>query len=174
MFIGIGTLIVARHPALHSLAEVTIAGMFSVVLMAYLFPPLIFNFLVKKNGKYRERPLSVSLLFRRKAEMSTLKYCHDLVLDRYRYKGVEVFGTVKRNLKHYHDYEEWMGLQDTNHPVIIQPAGYGEKALLFALMHPGAEVVAVEADAEKCDLLRYSAKGIVTNLRVVQTMEVSS
>lgn len=174
MFIGIGTLIVARHPALHSLAEVTIAGMFSVVLMAYLFPPLIFNFLVKKNGKYRERPLSVSLLFRRKAEMSTLKYCHDLVLDRYRYKGVEVFGTVKRNLKHNHDYEEWMGLQDTNHPVIIQPAGYGEKALLFALMHPGAEVVAVEADAEKCDLLRYSAKGIVTNLRVVQTMEVSS
>ena len=42
MFIGIGTLIVARHPALHSLAEVTIAGMFSVVLMAYIFPPLIF------------------------------------------------------------------------------------------------------------------------------------
>ena len=40
MFIGIGTLIVARHPALHSLAEVTIAGMFSVVLMAYIFPPL--------------------------------------------------------------------------------------------------------------------------------------
>ena len=31
MFIGIGTLIVARHPALHSLAEVTIAGMFLLV-----------------------------------------------------------------------------------------------------------------------------------------------
>lgn len=44
MFIGIGTLIVARHPALHSLAEVTIAGMFSVVLMAYIFPPLVFKF----------------------------------------------------------------------------------------------------------------------------------
>ena len=43
MFIGIGSLIIARHPALHSLAEVTIVGMFSVVLMAYIFPPLIFN-----------------------------------------------------------------------------------------------------------------------------------
>ncbi|MBR1498449.1 MAG: MMPL family transporter [Bacteroidaceae bacterium] len=43
MFIGIGTLIFARHPALHSLAEVTIIGMSCVVLMAYLLPPLLFN-----------------------------------------------------------------------------------------------------------------------------------
>ena len=34
MFIGMGSLIVAKHPALHSLAEVTIVGMFTVVLMA--------------------------------------------------------------------------------------------------------------------------------------------
>lgn len=57
MFIGIGTLIVAKHPALHSLAQVTIAGMFSVVLMAYLFPPLIFNFLVRGKRGYRVRPV---------------------------------------------------------------------------------------------------------------------
>jgi 1-acyl-sn-glycerol-3-phosphate acyltransferase len=57
MFIGMGTLIVAQHPALHSLAEVTLVGMFSVVFMAYLFPPLIFNWLVMNNGKYRQRPL---------------------------------------------------------------------------------------------------------------------
>ena len=62
MFIGIGTLIIARHPALHSLAEVTIAGMFSVVLMAYIFPPLIFNILVKTRGVYRRRPLRLKNL----------------------------------------------------------------------------------------------------------------
>ena len=59
MFIGIGTLIIAKHPALHSLAQVTIAGMFSVVLMAYLFPPLIFNFLVKTRRGFRMRPVSL-------------------------------------------------------------------------------------------------------------------
>ena len=41
MFIGIGSLIVAQHPALRSLAEVTIVGMFSVVLMALILPPFI-------------------------------------------------------------------------------------------------------------------------------------
>ena len=51
MFIGIGTLIFARHPALHSLAEVTIIGMFSVVLMAYLVPPLLFKWMMKRFPK---------------------------------------------------------------------------------------------------------------------------
>jgi hypothetical protein len=62
MFIGIGTLIFAKHPALLSLAEVTIVGMFSVVLMAYLLPPLIFGWLVKTGGEYRLRPLSIRVI----------------------------------------------------------------------------------------------------------------
>jgi 1-acyl-sn-glycerol-3-phosphate acyltransferase len=59
MFIGIGTLIFAKHPALRSLGEVTIVGMLSVVMMAYLFPPLVFNWLVSKNGKIRQRPITL-------------------------------------------------------------------------------------------------------------------
>ena len=47
MFIGIGSLITARHPALHSLAEVTIVGMSSVVLMAFVIPPLVFRWGVR-------------------------------------------------------------------------------------------------------------------------------
>ena len=51
MFIGIGSLIVARHPALHSLAEVTIVGMSAVVLMAFVLPPVCLRILhkIKKN-----------------------------------------------------------------------------------------------------------------------------
>jgi len=59
MFIGIGSLILARHPALRSLAQVTIVGMFSVVLMAYLLSPWCFNLLVRRHGRYRLRPLSL-------------------------------------------------------------------------------------------------------------------
>lgn len=63
MFIGIGALIFAKHPALHSLAQITIIGMFSVVMMAYLFPPLIYKWLVSVNGAYRVRPISIRGLF---------------------------------------------------------------------------------------------------------------
>ncbi|MBO5053129.1 MAG: 1-acyl-sn-glycerol-3-phosphate acyltransferase [Muribaculaceae bacterium] len=64
MFIGIGSLILARHPALYSLAEVTIVGMLSVVLMACLFPPLVFNWIVKSRGHYRKRPLRLGPVMR--------------------------------------------------------------------------------------------------------------
>ena len=56
MFIGIGALIVAKHPALRSLAAVTIVGMFTVVVMAYYLPPLVFRFLTTKKGKPRKLP----------------------------------------------------------------------------------------------------------------------
>ena len=49
MFIGIGTLIVAKHPALHSLAEITIVGMSSVVFMSWLIPPLLFKLIYRKG-----------------------------------------------------------------------------------------------------------------------------
>jgi len=59
MFIGIGTLIFARHPALRSLAEVTIVGMIVVVMMAFVIPPLIFRFLIQKKGQIRQIPWTI-------------------------------------------------------------------------------------------------------------------
>lgn len=62
MFIGIGSLVFAKHPAMRSLADIAIIGMFSVVMMAYIFPPLIFNWLTKKRGCYREDPITLKRL----------------------------------------------------------------------------------------------------------------
>lgn len=62
MFIGIGVLIFAKHPAMRSLAEVTIVGMFSVILMAYFFPPLLFNWLTKSKGEHRLMPITLKNL----------------------------------------------------------------------------------------------------------------
>ena len=59
MLIGIGVLVFAKHPAMHSLGAVTLIGMTSVVLMAFTIPPLLFA--VKRSlgkrgtGKHRAR-----------------------------------------------------------------------------------------------------------------------
>ena len=58
MFIGIGTLILAKHPALRSLAEITIIGMGTVVLMANCLPPMVFRWLVR--GARRSEQQSVA------------------------------------------------------------------------------------------------------------------
>jgi 1-acyl-sn-glycerol-3-phosphate acyltransferase len=64
MFIGIGSLIVAKHPALHSLAEVTIVGMLTVVLMAWVVPPLVFDWMTRTNGQRRHVPVTIEQLIR--------------------------------------------------------------------------------------------------------------
>ena len=61
MFIGIGSLILARHPAMRSLAVVTIIGMFTVVIMAYYLPPLVFHWLVRGRHLPTEEPSDVQL-----------------------------------------------------------------------------------------------------------------
>jgi 1-acyl-sn-glycerol-3-phosphate acyltransferase len=62
MFVGMGMLIFAKHPALRSLAEVTIVGMLSVVIMAYILPSLLFGLLTVKKGKKRLMPVTLKNL----------------------------------------------------------------------------------------------------------------
>lgn len=60
MFAGIGTLIFAKHPAMRSLAQVTIIGMFTVVLMSYIITPFIFKWLTVRKGKRRTEPITLT------------------------------------------------------------------------------------------------------------------
>lgn len=60
MFVGIGTLIFAKHPALRSLAEVTLVGMASVVLVSYIVPPVLFRFLTGDAKTPRVAPLTLA------------------------------------------------------------------------------------------------------------------
>jgi len=62
MFIGIGALVLAKHPAMKSLGEVTVIGMFIVVVMAYYLPPVIFRWLTEKKGAKRDVPITLKRL----------------------------------------------------------------------------------------------------------------
>lgn len=59
MFIGIGTLIFAKHPAMRSLAEITILGMMVVVVMAQFLPEWLFRWLTEKKGERRAEPVTL-------------------------------------------------------------------------------------------------------------------
>ena len=163
MFIGIGALIFAKHPALRSLAQVTIIGMGTVVLMAYIIPPLIFRWLVTKNGQYRKRPITLRNLLSRKRE----KDIKALVLDRYRYKGRDIFTTVKRNLHTRDNYTQWTRKEISTDTITILNSQYGEFALLMALAHPDKQVIAYEADEDMRLVATYSAEGIAPNLTFI-------
>lgn len=64
LFIGVGCLVFAIHPAMHSLGVVAIIGMFCVVSMAFLLPPACFKQLTQvysqKRWSYRLSPLTLA------------------------------------------------------------------------------------------------------------------
>ena len=55
---GTGVLILAKHPALNSIALISIIGLLSVVLISYTFEPILFYWLVKKRNRRRVVPLT--------------------------------------------------------------------------------------------------------------------
>lgn len=78
MFLGIGCLIITEHPALHSLAEVTIVGMAVVVLTAYIIPPMVFKFLNFYNNKPRKYSLTLERLIT--TLCSTIVYLIEIII----------------------------------------------------------------------------------------------
>jgi uncharacterized protein len=57
---GTGVLILAKHPALNSIALISIVGLLSVVLISYTFEPIFFNYLVTKRSRKRLLPVTFS------------------------------------------------------------------------------------------------------------------
>lgn len=145
MFIGMGVLVLAKHPALRSLGEVTLVGMFSVVLMAYLLPPFIFKWIVSKDGKLRKRPLTLrSLLMPHRYPQNcnygeSVEKSMEYVRDVYYYCGTDIVKTVKRALPEY----ESLITEEADGTVRVAAGSYGSVALLVALLNPERTIVAV-------------------------------
>ncbi|WP_430813721.1 1-acyl-sn-glycerol-3-phosphate acyltransferase [Carboxylicivirga sp. RSCT41] len=56
--IGVGVLIFAQHPALRSIAVVTVLGIMSVVIITFTMLPFLFKLLVVNKGKRRSYPIN--------------------------------------------------------------------------------------------------------------------
>ena len=64
MFIGIGVLAFAKHPAMRSLGLVTVIGMITVVVMACYIPPVLFHWSTTKKGQPRRSPVTIGSILK--------------------------------------------------------------------------------------------------------------
>lgn len=169
MFVGIGTLIVARHPAMRALAEVTIIGMFSVVFMAYLIPPLLFRWLTVSKGRVRRHPVTLATLLRGYPKDPAAQ-----VYGRYIYKGSDITRSVRRTLASANTTVRDTAagyLADNGHEAVIKDGGYGETAILAALTRPDAHITAVIPDDDRRCIAETAAADFVNNITFVNNYE---
>jgi len=140
MFVGIGALIIARHPAMFSLAQVTIIGMITVAIIAYTVAPFIFKWLTMKNGKKRRMPITLwnltktcisfliflicaivltligffLLTIGRKNRANTLRF-HKCICSIFRILSKIMFQVPVKILNQYHETFEKPGIIICNH-----------------------------------------------------------
>ncbi|MBQ9185128.1 MAG: hypothetical protein IJ151_04585 [Bacteroidales bacterium] len=139
MFVAIGVLILSRHPALRSLAELTIVGMFTVVVMAWFVPPIVFRLLLK----YKQYRLRKCLA--KSHEGGAASFADDVRLE-YLYKGHEA-GQECRKVLCKSTFEKIDNLPSGT--AEVHDAGYGVYALLLALTRKDITVYAYEEDEDK-------------------------
>lgn len=56
--IGTGTLILAEHPAIRSIATISMLGMACILLISFVFQPILFNFFVQKRIERKKAPVT--------------------------------------------------------------------------------------------------------------------
>ena len=61
-FLAIGTLIFAKHPALRSIASVSVLGIFTALVITFVFYPTIFKFFIFRRPQKGLSPVSLRLL----------------------------------------------------------------------------------------------------------------
>ena len=101
MFVGIGALIIASHPAMFSLAQVTIIGMIAVAIIAYTVAPFLFKWLTMNKGKKRRMPVTLWNLT--KTVISFLIFLiFSLVLTLIGFFLLTIGGKSKANKRRFH------------------------------------------------------------------------
>lgn len=60
--VGLGVLVLAKHPALHSISLISILGMLSVVLVSYTILPILFRFFISRPVRKGNHPYTLSSL----------------------------------------------------------------------------------------------------------------
>lgn len=60
--VGIGVMIFAKHPALHSIALITIIGMLCVVFISFILQPLLFNWMVLNRMHKKQLPFTAKYI----------------------------------------------------------------------------------------------------------------
>lgn len=61
--IGLGVLVLAKHPALRSIAILSVIGLISSVLVSFIIQPTLFKILTEHKGKKRKAPIQFRNLY---------------------------------------------------------------------------------------------------------------
>mgnify|MGYP002795018922 CR=1 FL=1 len=166
--LGIGALFFAEHPALRSISMVSIIGVISAVLVAFILQGYLFDLLFLNRIKKGKPALSINQIFSNSGNRykGDKLYFKSAVYDNYRFKSV--FNEVRRQFqKEKERYLKLSSFIEENDKAIHFYSGLGILPVYLRYKKQGIEIIGIEPDpyklviAENCfaaqtELLNFS------------------
>jgi hypothetical protein len=98
-------------------------------------------------------------------QMETPGYFADKVLKNYTYKGTGIARAVRKSLKTHNNFQADIEKLPETGEITIQNTGYGEFALMAALVRKNLKINVIESDDERFEMARNCAS-VPPNLKI--------
>lgn len=154
--LGIGALIFAKHPALRSVSSVSIIGVLSAVLVAFVIQVWLFNILFinrRKKGLPPFRFSKIRSFIRSKIYYKQDLYYQDAVLDNYRYKPVYTQAKAEFTEKK-ESYLRVSNFIEKGECVFFFYSGIGVFPIYLSYINPNSKVTGYEISEEAITIAR--------------------
>lgn len=145
--LGMGALIFAKHPALRSVAVISIIGVLLAMLISFVVQRFIFRKLLL-NAAENGKPAFSYLRFYQTDTKSEKLYRKNEVLNNYRYKTC--YSEAKREYRNYR--EKYLRISqhlEGESSLALVNSGIGVLALFLKIKHPQMAISAFEKSEEK-------------------------
>jgi len=161
--LGIGALFFAKHPALESISLVSIIGVLSAVMVAFVFQGYFLNLLFLERVKQGKPAFNIRTLMLNIFDKKSIDrlYYKNLVLDNYRYKSV--FSSVKRLFEQQKErYLKLSGFIENGDRVIDFYSGCGILEIFLGYKNSDIDITGIEPNnselviAQNCFAARSS------------------
>lgn len=172
--LGIGALVFAKHPALRSISLVSVIGITSALLVAFILQIRLFNYLFIGRARQGLPPFKItrpSRLFYKQTRNSGDKlYFKEAVLDNYRYK--DVFLKVRHQFSVEKErYFKISNFLEQNDKVLDFCSCYGLLAIYLSYKTPEVPVLGVEKDEEKLKIAKECFRSRYENLNFTASLD---
>ena len=172
--LGIGALVFAQHPALRSVSAVSVIGVLSALLVAFVLQRELFDRLFSRRSEEGLPPFrfkKTGKFIRRKSSFRRDKlYYRDAVLENYRYKTV--YNEVRKNFSE--EKERFVRISsfiEEHDKVVHLGCGYGDLTIFLSYKNQAARFTGFENDPEKLEIAAHCFRSHDNNLDFTNDLE---
>ncbi|WP_339648102.1 MMPL family transporter [uncultured Salegentibacter sp.] len=160
--LGIGALVFAKHPALQSVSVVSVIGVLTAVLVAFVIQTKLFDLLFFRRILVQKAPFSFYVLFKKSGSKEQL-YLKNAVLGNYRYKSVYPFAKKEftQNRERFLKVSEFI---DPKKKIFMLNSFYGILPVFLSLKNPENKFLVLDIDKENRKISKNTAQSNAENI----------